>query len=150
MFHKILLILSVLFIFSCGWTSQCIQPTSYVLNIEKITSVGTEMMQCGCFKTLWEPTGLNRTIFKRVPQEEINSWVVKELLYSGRQNNTLHIAYREYTYRGLARPSFSQNLYYDLSTSDKIVFRDWVIQIINANNQQIRFKVIKEPTVCIE
>jgi hypothetical protein len=69
----------------------------------------------------------------------------KELLYSGREGDVLHITYREYSVRGLARTPFFQQVYYDLKNSHEIVFQDWVLQVLDANNQQIKFKVVNEP-----
>jgi hypothetical protein len=78
----------------------------------------------------------------------------KELIYSGREGDVLHITYREYyqwrDYKtGLvssyARTPFFQHVYYDLKTSHEIVFKDWVLQVLDANNQQIKFRVVKEP-----
>lgn len=145
-----------LLIGSCGWNTSCLEyrkNTSFVIGQEKTAVVGAEMVQktfstIQCIKTRYEPTGLNLMLFKREPVIVDNipydETVEKELLYSGRERNTLHITYREYTVRGMARTPFFQNLYYDLSVSDKIVFQDWLIQVIDANNQKIVFKVINE------
>jgi hypothetical protein len=46
---------------------------------------------------------------------------------------------------GLTRTPFFQHVYYDLKTSDTIVFQDWVLKVLDTNNQNIRFKVVKEP-----
>jgi len=101
-----------------------------------------------CLSTRYEPTGLNLSLLKRKPEVidtiPYDETVEKELFYAGREGNILHITYREYTGSGLARTPFFQNLYYDLNTSNKIVFKNWLILVIDANNQQIRFKVVKE------
>lgn len=145
-----------LLISSCGWNTSCLEyrkNTSFVRGQEKTAVVGAEMVQktfstIQCIKTRYEPTGLNLTLFKREPVIVDNipydETVEKELLYAGRERNTLHITYREYTVGGMARTPFFQNLYYDLSVSDKIVFQDWSIQVIDANNQKIVFKIINE------
>ena len=151
-----IIFLLALLINSCGWKTSCLEyhkNTSFVIGQEKTAVVGAEMVQktystIQCIKTRYEPTGLNLMLFKREPVLVDNipydETVEKELLYAGRENNTLHITYREYTVRGMARSPFFQNLYYDLSVSNKIVFQDWSIQVIDANNQKIVFKVIDE------
>jgi len=146
---------------SCGWKTSCLEyrkNTSVVIGQEKTAVVGAEMVQktfstIQCIKTRYEPTGLNLTLFKREPVivDDIpyDETVEKELLYAGIERNVLHITYREYTVKGMARTPFFQNLYYDLSISDKIVFQDWLIQVIDANNQKIVFKVINEDKATI-
>ncbi len=152
----VLLAIISLMLWGCGWNKVCVKErksNSYNLGEEKITVVGAEMIQktfstTQCISTRYEPTGLNLFLLKRkteivdtVPYDET---VEKELLYAGRQGDTLHITYREYTGSGLARTPFFQQAYYDLKTSNEIVFQNWVIKIIDANNQQIKFKVVKE------
>ena len=149
-----LIVLTFLFsIVSCGWNHLCVKPRSYILGEEKIAAVGSEMVQAGCFMYRWEPTGLNKDLWQRQAYDEPSEPLIdRELLYAGREDNVLHITYREYSTQvvggqivNYARQPFFQQLFYDLKTSDKIVFQDWVIQVIDANNQQIKFKVIKEP-----
>jgi hypothetical protein len=151
-----LLVVMSLAFFGCGWNKVCLEErksTSFNVGEEKTTVVGAEMVQTTfsitqCVSTRYEPTGLNLTLFKREPMvirdEPIQESVERELLYAGRQGNILHITYREYTLRGMARTPFFQNLYYDLNTSDTIVFQNWIIKVLDANNQHIRFKVVNE------
>jgi len=156
---KIIIIISLFFIISCGWKNTCLlySETKTIIGIEKTSVVGSGMidkryvrLDPQCLKMYYEPTGLNLTLFKREPTtiyyEPIiyNSPIESELLYAGREGNTLHITYREYTVKGMARTPFFQNLYYDLSQSNKIVFQNWIIQVISADNQQIVFQVIAE------
>jgi hypothetical protein len=131
-------------IVSCGWNHLCVKPRSYNLGEEKIAPVGSEMVQDGCFVYQWEPTGLNKHLWQRKSYEEVGNVLERELLYAGREGSVLHVTYREYV-SNYARQPFFQQLFYDLKTSDKIVFQDWVIQVTDANNQEIKFKVVKEP-----
>jgi len=150
--RKALMFILLLPLVACGWNHQCIKPRSYNLEEEKITAVGSEMVQDGCFAYRWEPTGIiSRSL--RTPYDEVGERLLdRELLYAGREGNVLHITYREYSTQVIggqianyARQPFFQQLFYDLKKSDKIVFQDWVIQVLDANNQQIRFKVVEEP-----
>ena len=119
--------------------------------------VGSEMVQTGCFSARAEPTGINRVV--RGPQTQEGGYyfrpvVENELLYSGRAGDILHVTYREYNVRSdgymigaasYARPAYAQQVQYDLRISDVIVFQQWVIRVLDADNQMIRFMVIKEP-----
>jgi hypothetical protein len=78
----------------------------------------------------------------------------KELIYSGRESDVLHITYREYyqwrdhktgSVSSYARTPFFQQVFYDLMKSDMIVFEVWELQVLDANNQHIKFNVVKEP-----
>jgi hypothetical protein len=65
----------------------------------------------------------------------------QELIYTGRTGNTISIAYREYRQDDSTLPEFSQILTYDLSQSDEIVFRKYLIYVASADNRSIRFTV---------
>lgn len=156
MIRQALVIVLLLPLVACGWNHVCTKTRSYNLGEEKIVSVGSEMVQDGCFASRWDPTGLHKILWKRSSQndETYEPLIDKELLYAGREGDILHISYREYfRYRdyqngvegSFARTPFFQQVYYDLKLSDSIVFQDWVIQVIDANNQSIKFKVVKEP-----
>lgn len=150
----IILIVFCLIVVSCGWQTSCLENrknTSISIGEEKKVVVGAAMIQktfstISCIKTLYEPTGLNLILFKREPVTINNipydETVEKELLYAGKEKDVLHITYREYTFTGMARTPFFQNLYYDLSGSNVIVFQDWKISVSEANNQYIVFSVI--------
>lgn len=70
-------------------------------------------------------------------------FVRKELIYSGKSGNTIEISYREFR-GGLASPAFYQNLKYDLSESILITFQNFQIEVINADNQAITCKIIRD------
>jgi hypothetical protein len=148
MIRQVLLLVLMLPLVACGWTQQCIKPTSYNLGEEKIAVVGSAMVQIGCLAAQWERRG------EIQPDPYFEPLIDKELLYAGRVGDNLHISYREYfidinaqknRWGSYARPPFFQQAYYDLKTSDTVVFQDWVLQVIDANNERIRFKVIKGP-----
>lgn len=118
--------------------------------------VGAAMIQTGCFEIKYEPSGLNRTLWNREPETHAYGPAVeRELLYSGREGDILHITYREYANRtdsggsvgSYIRADFTQNVSYDLKTSDMIVFKGWELQVLEASNHLIRFKVVKEPAL---
>lgn len=65
----------------------------------------------------------------------------QEFIYNGRIGNALKFIYREYI-NDYSRPAFTQDLQYDLSESEIIGFRGLRIQIIDASNTKIKYKVL--------
>jgi hypothetical protein len=66
----------------------------------------------------------------------------QELIYNGRVGDNVKIIYREFS-NEYARPSFTQELQYDLSTSNQIGFKGARLYIEQASNMQITYRVIK-------
>lgn len=64
------------------------------------------------------------------------------LIYSGKVGNKINIGYREFS-SNLARPAFNNDVEYDLSESKEIGYKGALLQIIDANNQSIKYKVLK-------
>lgn len=62
------------------------------------------------------------------------------LIYSGRVGDRIKIGYRESS-GSYARPAFSNEAEYDLSTSNEIAYRGAKIKVLDANNQSIRYIV---------
>jgi len=62
------------------------------------------------------------------------------LVYNGKSENTIKMQYREYN-DDLARPAFFQDLIYNISESKEIGFRGMRINIIEANNLEIKFVI---------
>ena len=65
----------------------------------------------------------------------------QEFIFNGRVNNSLKFIYREFSGE-TARPSFTQEVQYDLNQSNIIGFKDLSIEILNATNQEMEYKVI--------
>lgn len=65
----------------------------------------------------------------------------RTLIYSGRVGDKLRIAYREFS-NNIARGAFSNDVEYDLSESNIIGYAGAQLEIIEATNRQIRYKVI--------
>lgn len=63
-----------------------------------------------------------------------------ELVYSGTTKDEINFLYREYTADDMARPAFSQNLVYSKDAA-VVRFRDIVLDVIDANNENIRYVV---------
>lgn len=63
------------------------------------------------------------------------------LIYSGRVGDRIKIGYRESS-GSMARPAFSNEAEYDLSTSTEIAYRGARIKVLEADNQKIRYIVL--------
>jgi hypothetical protein len=66
-----------------------------------------------------------------------------ELIYTGKNKDTLHITYREYSPEDLARTAFFQNLTYP-ADAKVIRFKGFKIMVDEATSESITFKVIEE------
>ncbi|MFW1838648.1 hypothetical protein ACG9XS_08770 [Acinetobacter gyllenbergii] len=64
------------------------------------------------------------------------------LIYSGKVGNKINIGYREFS-NDVARPAFNNNVEYDLNESKEIGYKGALLEIIEATNQNIKYKVIK-------
>jgi hypothetical protein len=64
------------------------------------------------------------------------------LIYSGKVGDKINIGYREFS-GNMARPSFNNNVEYDLSQSMFIGYKGVKIEVLEANNQHIKYKVIQ-------
>ncbi len=84
------------------------------------------------------PTNAVSKISKEVFSETSYKY---ELIYNGRVGDGLRFIYREF-YEDMARPSFTQEVQYDLSQSEIIGFKRAKVQIIEASNTEIKYKVI--------
>lgn len=64
------------------------------------------------------------------------------LIYSGRIGNKIHISYREFS-NNLARPAFSNDVVYDLEASKIIGYKGARVEVISADNDSIKYRVLK-------
>lgn len=72
---------------------------------------------------------------------------LRELLYNGRSGSTIRFLYREYAATSggsaVARPAFSQELTYDLNESPIIGFQSVRVEVLEASNTTIRYRVLQ-------
>ena len=66
----------------------------------------------------------------------------RELIYGGVSQGTVSLSYREFI-NDMARPAFSQDLRYDLGAGSEIGFRGARIEIIQAGNVSVKYRVLK-------
>lgn len=64
------------------------------------------------------------------------------LIYNGRIGNKISIGYREFS-NNFARPAFNNNVDYDLSESKVIGYKGAEIEVIEATNRHIKYRVIR-------
>ena len=64
------------------------------------------------------------------------------LIYSGKIGNKINVGYREFS-NSLARPAFNNNVEYDLGESKTIGYKGAQLEVLDATNQSIRYRVIR-------
>lgn len=81
--------------------------------------------------------------FERVKRPAlVSDGFQQTLLYSGRIGNKINISYREFS-NNTARPAFNNDVEYDLSESTTIGYKGAEIEIIEATNRMIKYRVIR-------
>lgn len=65
----------------------------------------------------------------------------RQLLYNGKSGTTIHLSYREFI-KDMARPAFTQELSYDISDDRIIGFKGARIEVMDANNTSIKYKIL--------
>ena len=119
---------------------------SYSLNSVTIATIGETFIadQDGTVEKVRVWVGLlNSSDGWKIENRYSRDWLRKELLYSGKTGSTIEISYREFR-GGLAAPAFYQNLKYDLSESKSIRFQRFRIQVLEADNQMLRFIILSD------
>lgn len=72
---------------------------------------------------------------------DCNNCFKQELVYNGKSSNIIKIIYREFS-NDLARPAFTQELNYDLNDGNIISFKGCKIEVIEAKNTGIEYKIL--------
>lgn len=109
-------------------------------------SVGETFLtdQSGSVKKVKRWVGiLNSSDGWKIEKQHSEDFVRKELIYSGISGNVIDISYREYR-GGLAAPAFFQTVKYDLSESKVVRFQRFQIEVLSANNQGIKCKLLSD------
>lgn len=126
---RTLIIAGLIFLTGCG----SFQKYEYVNDKQLVATVGSPMVE-------WED-GYKMGVQKHGSK--------MELVYSGKDGQTLRLSYREYAFGDygviLARPAFTQDLTYDLSTSPEIAFKNLRMVVNSASNNEINYKITRGP-----
>src|SRR6185295_780216 len=64
------------------------------------------------------------------------------LIYSGKVGSKINIGYREFS-NNLARPAFNNEVEYDLNDSHVIAYKGAELEVLEATNQHIKFRLIR-------
>lgn len=108
---------------------------NYQTGVPLQATVGSSMMTWGMLRGVWGS----------------RSGVVKALIYGGVSQNVVQISYREFasSEEGLgsnyARPAFSQELKYDLTSSKVITYQDVRIEVQSADGEKIAYTITRGP-----
>lgn len=86
-------------------------------------------------------TGLNFEQKNWVTGTSMDSFQ-QTLIYNGKVGNKINVGYREF-YSNAARPAFNNEVEYDLNDSRQIGYKGALLDVIDANNQMIKYKVIR-------
>ena len=116
-----------------------IQPrtiTNYTLGNVETASIGDPMIEVTNISFRRKNVGIFNTI-------TITERFEQNLIYGGRADNVIKVMYREFG-NGYARQAFHQELQYDLKESSTISFREFSIEVIEANNSSVKFKVLSD------
>jgi hypothetical protein len=80
--------------------------------------------------------------FERVKKPVISQDTVQRtLLYSGKSGNKINIGYREFS-GNIARPAYNNDVEYDMSESTQIGYKGALLDILEATNSHIKYKVL--------
>lgn len=70
-----------------------------------------------------------------------NNSFQQTLIYSGKVSDKINVGYREFS-SNIARPAFNNDVEYDLSQSSTVGYKGAKIEIIEATNESITYRVI--------
>jgi hypothetical protein len=99
-----------------------------------------------CIVTVFNATSCSNKDKQNYKEERRNvvyeDTIQQTLIYSGRIGSRIKFGYREFS-NNLARPAFSNDVEYDLLESSIIGYKGAQIEVIEATNQHIKYKVLQ-------
>lgn len=114
----------------------CIVDNKYIENWHHLSRNGDPSLG------LYFTTSSKNTQYKKLKVEDRSEdYFKQEFIYNGRVNNSLKFIYREFS-EDIARPSFTQEVQYDLNQSSIIGFKNLSMEILKATNQEIEYRII--------
>lgn len=81
--------------------------------------------------------GFERTYYEKISRSNFQ----QTLIYSGRIGDKINIGYREFS-SDQARPAFNNDVEYDLGVSSIIGYKGASVEVIEATNQLIKYKLL--------
>jgi hypothetical protein len=98
-----------------------------------------------CIVTVFNATSCSNRDKQNYKEEKrhvvFEDTVQQTLIYSGRVGSRIKFGYREFS-NNLARPAFNNDVEYDLLESTVIGYKGAQIEVIEATNQYIKYKVL--------
>ncbi|MCY1260040.1 hypothetical protein D9M68_100210 [compost metagenome] len=79
----------------------------------------------------------------KTTQTMSDDYYKKELIYSGISGATIELNYREFR-QGFAAQAFYQSVKYDLAQSKTVQFQNFMLEVISADNNQIKYRVVRD------
>ena len=144
---KVFLILfCMVFIAGCALisTKKTGYSKNYFLNVEKQARIRTVMIETQDIKyvrgryLVGRPESRDYGEIVEYPSKDSFR---EELIYNGRSGSIIRITYMR---KDAAMSPFYQELTFDLGDSDIIIFKNYKIEVLDATDQYIRFKVLKD------
>lgn len=95
-----------------------------------------------CVVNVFNIRGCEEAVYERKTEQVLTQdSFQRTLIYSGRVGDKVNIGYREFS-SNTARPAFNNDVEYDLATSTTVGYRGARLEIIEATNELIRYRVI--------
>ncbi|WP_438863790.1 hypothetical protein [Neptunicella sp.] len=97
-----------------------------------------------CVITIFNGKNCERNIqytLTEKPIAELDAYQ-QTLIYNGKVGDKINVGYREFS-NSMARPAFNNNVEYDLSQSKIIGYRSARLEVLEATNEFIKYKVVK-------
>ncbi len=117
---------------------------SYGLHIRNTGEIGEGWIRLPGGRKARQETGLaSDSQFERVSPILLEGSFQAALVYTGKNGSQIQLVYREYL-DGSTQPASTQELTYDLDVSPIIVFKSLEIEVIEASDSRIRFKVLED------
>ena len=96
-----------------------------------------------CVVTVFGALACYKGEYERKSQpSEMGESFQQTLIYNGRIGDKINVGYREFS-NSLARPAFNNDVEYDLSASRTIGYKGAQIEVIDANNNSITYRVLR-------
>ncbi|WP_025094557.1 hypothetical protein [Acinetobacter soli] len=102
-------------------------------NTLKASTIGANVKSYG-----WDDITFEKT---KITINDTNSFQ-QTLIYNGKVGNKINIGYREFS-GDLARTAFTNSVEYDLNESKVIGYKGARLEVISADNQSIKYKVLQ-------
>jgi len=127
-------------------TKRNMHIRSYSLNVEEQAILGTPILtsEFNTYGRTGQKFGLSeeQDFWKSFWFTTLDSYKEK-LIFMGRSGDAVRVTYQHFKIDDPS-PDYSEELTFDISSTDLIHFKQYKIRVINATDQYIRFQVIED------